>query len=62
MPNDEILEAGKRRCIARILAVNDGCKDKEHRLAIRAIVMASVNSLIGEIKDATNDHQTNETS
>ena len=62
MSTDEKLEAAKRRCIARILAVNDQGKDESDRLAMRAIVMAAVNSFSSEVKDAIGDLKTGQSS
>jgi hypothetical protein len=62
MSTDEKLEAAKRRCIARILAVNDRGEDQANRLAMRAIVMASVNSFASEVKDAIDDLKAGEIS
>jgi len=61
MQIDERLENSKRRCIARILAVNDQLQDAKERAAMRAIVMASVNSFASEVKDAIDDFQTEQT-
>jgi hypothetical protein len=55
---DEKLENSKRRCIARVLAVNDQLQDAKERAAMRAIVMASVNSFVSEVKGAIDDFQT----
>lgn len=52
------IEVCRRRLIARILAVNDTCADEKHRLAMRSVIMSSVNEVFGEIQNAFGNKQT----